>query len=392
MTRLSLVLAAALIMAVAGCASSRGDAGGESLADPAARVPAQGEVQVRSSLDTEVDNFLATTPPPTVNRTPGALATMSVLDTEVGDRIDDNDTERYFTLKRRGSLKGPLGLARMGNELSLPAMTKPDSWFHAAAAEKAEDKYAPPKVTPPHPSHKVPANLAEQATDPSAVLAQLGFFYWNSRAEGTHDTSNTFLFQPVLPVLGKHGNVLRPALPIVSTPGADGVTGFGDLFDLDVKIMNAKKASYGFGGVLSIPIASDDKLGSGKWELGPAFLYLYKGIPKNILGLILYNMWSIAGEGGRENVNKLIFQIVWVKHFKWGYIGWTDQTGIVDWQNDAALSFPVGLRFGKVWMGHTPLNAAVQPYYTFNEQGPDTFGLKFSATWIMRKWFQPKKK
>jgi hypothetical protein len=139
-----------------------------------------------------------------------------------------------------------------------------------------------PQVKPAHPNHKSSINLAEQATDPSAILTQLGFFYWSQETEGGGADSNTstFLFQPVLPM--SKGNVLRPALPIISTPGPNSVSGIGDLFLLDALMFQVPNATWGIGQVVSLPTATNDALGSGKCELGLDALYTYKGMTPKI--------------------------------------------------------------------------------------------------------------
>jgi hypothetical protein len=246
----------------------------------------------------------------------------------------------------------------------------------------AQDEHPP--VQPPHPNHKVPVNAAEQATDPSAILTQLGLFYWTGNQKNSDQTTDTFLFQPVLPM--SKNNVLRPALPVIRSNGPTGKeTAVGDLFVLDAFMFQIPNATWGIGPVASLPTASKDQFGSEKYELGVTAIYIYKGIPKNILGILGYNLWSVAGESSRQDVNKFEFQPIWVSHFKWGYIGWTDQTAVIDWENDD-WSFPVGLRFGKVFKGKTPLNIAIEPYYTFNDVGGNEYGFRLGVTFVKPGW------
>jgi hypothetical protein len=249
-------------------------------------------------------------------------------------------------------------------------------------------------VEPAHPTHKTPANAAEAATDPSAILTQLGFFYWTDISDGGGSEGQTALFQPVLPLTKT--NVLRPALPFLATPSPDRVTGMGDLFLLDAFFFQIPKATIGFGPVASLPTATDDSLGTGKYSLGFDFMFLYKGFKKNLWGFMFYPQWSVAGDSDRSDVGTLTFQLIWVKHTKWGYFGWTDQTGSVNFEEDNRLSFPIGLRFGKVFAakgGNTLINLAVQPYYTYVQdsaltEANDVYGIKFSATFIKPKWLK----
>ena len=229
------------------------------------------------------------------------------------------------------------------------------------------------------------AALAKAATDPSAVLAQLGFFFWTESSSDNKNIANTGLFQPVLPLSKK--NVLRPALPVIITGGPNGKTGIGDLFLLDVQIEKVSTGSFGWGGVASLPIATEDTMGTGKWSAGPMFMYMNKTLPKDLLGILAYQEWSFAGKSDRNDVSKFTFQPIWVHHTGWGYVGWTDLIATIDFENDNQFSFPVGLRFGTVFHAKTPLNVNVQPYYTFNNKGKDdVWGIKFSATFIKPGW------
>jgi hypothetical protein len=132
-----------------------------------------------------------------------------------------------------------------------------------------------PQVKPAHPAHKSSVNLAEQATDPSAILTQMGFFYWNQWTEGggTDSQSSTFLFQPVLPMT--KSNVLRPALPILQSSGPGGESGIGDLFLLDAFMFQVPHGTWGVGPVVTLPTATNDALGAGKYQLGLDALYIY---------------------------------------------------------------------------------------------------------------------
>jgi hypothetical protein len=245
---------------------------------------------------------------------------------------------------------------------------------------------------PVHPTHKVGAasegaSLAEKATDPSAILTQMSFQFFTENTKDDRGLATTGIFQPILPLTS--GMILRPTLPIVTTGGTDGVTGIGDLFLLDLFLHNVNKATFGVGPVATVPTATSDALGGKKWTIGPNFLFLFKGVPKNLFGILIYNEWSFAGDTDRAKVNRLSFQPVYTLHTSWGYIGWNDLPATIDWENDNALSFPVGPRIGKVWMGKTPVNLSAQLYYRINNHGREnSWGFKAEATLIMPTWLQ----
>jgi hypothetical protein len=237
------------------------------------------------------------------------------------------------------------------------------------------------------PEHAVGGNMAEAATDPSAPLLQLSFYYWGTYPEGTsRNDADVFLFQPILPLTKK--NILRPALPFVTSPEPDRKAGLGDLFALDLQLFPTKKNVFGVGAAATFPTASDDLLGAGKFSLGPVALWLYKGVPKTLLGILAYNQTSVAGDDDRNGVSVLSVQPIVVKHFKWGYIGWTDVMATVDWRHDNRFMIPAGMRFGKVFKGKTPWNIAVSPIWYFHEgccgvSDNDSWGIKFQATAIL---------
>ena len=225
------------------------------------------------------------------------------------------------------------------------------------------------------------ASLAAASTDPSAVLTQFQNFVWTTGTSDDNNIANTYLLQAVLPM--SKSNVLRPALPVVNTPGK---TGIGDLFLLDVFLFPIKSGALGFGPVASVPIGVDE-FSSNKWQAGPVGLYVNKTQKKFIFGGMVYNQWSFAGKSSASSVNLMNFQPIFVYQTAWGYVGWTDQVASIDWKNDNKSSIPLGLRFGKVYPSKTPLNVAVGFYYTLNNKGRDnTFGIKFQATFIKPKW------
>ena len=225
------------------------------------------------------------------------------------------------------------------------------------------------------------ASLAEAATDPSAILTQFQNFFWTTGNSDDNNISNTYLMQPVLPLSKK--NVLRPALPVVNTSGK---TGIGDLFLLDIVLNPVKTGTWGWGIAGSVPIGADE-FTTDKWQAGPTLLYMNKTNKKFLWGILGYNQWSFAGKSSASDVNIFTFQPIYVYHTKWGYWGWTDQTATIDWEHDNRTSFPLGLRFGKVFSGKTPLNAAVGFYYTLNNKDREnTFGVKFTATFIKPTW------
>jgi len=88
-------------------------------------------------------------------------------------------------------------------------------------------------------------------------------------------------------------------------PG-DHVFGIGDLTHASfLTAPSSGKVIWGYGAMLSIPIASDSSLGSGKWSAGPAFRFVYRSGPWN-LGMFGGQIWSFAGSSNRGDISQLI--------------------------------------------------------------------------------------
>ena len=145
-----------------------------------------------------------------------------------------------------------------------------------------------------------PEEIAKAATDPSAVLTQFQNFFWTTGSSDDRNISNTYLFQPVLPLSKK--NVFRPALPLISTSGK---TAIGDLFLLDAVLNQVKTGTWGWGVAGSVPIGAKE-YSTEKWQAGPMLLYMNKTSSKVLWGILGYNQWSFAGKSAAADVNELL--------------------------------------------------------------------------------------
>ena len=66
--------------------------------------------------------------------------------------------------------------------------------------------------------------------------------------------------------------------------------------------VGAGKFVWGAGFDITVPTATEDVLGTGKWSGGPGLLGAYLG-PKWKLGALGMHFWDFAGDGDREDVN-----------------------------------------------------------------------------------------
>ena len=98
-----------------------------------------------------------------------------------------------------------------------------------------------------------------------------------------------------------------PGRPGNPEPGSgDRVFGVGDLTQLAlVQPPPVGRFLWGAGAVVIAPIASDVRLGSGKWSVGPAVRVVYRPGQWNVGG-IAANYRSVAGDADRADVHQLL--------------------------------------------------------------------------------------
>jgi len=230
------------------------------------------------------------------------------------------------------------------------------------------------EVGPGHPS-KQP--LQAQATNPNAPLIQLNIFNTSGPIEGAGGSwGNQLLIQPVIPIKPLRwfpiAQILRPSVPVITSPDPGRVTGLGDIAFFDVLVPDHHVwGSWGIGAAFVFPSATDDKLGAGKWQLGPAVTVLFQKIPNVQLGLIVQNPISVAGDSGRPSVNQLLLQPIAQYNFPKGwYTSIGDFTWSFDWEDGGAATIPLALQIGRVVaIGGLNWNLAMEGEYTVANAG-----------------------
>ncbi len=133
---------------------------------------------------------------------------------------------------------------------------------------------------------------------------------------GPHNGSkNTLNFQPVIPIkLSANLNLItRYIIPIVDQRDvADKDTHEFGLSDATVSAFFSPSHPkggliWGIGPALLIPIATNDYLSTKKFGVGPTALVLKQG-GGNTMGFLVNQIWSVAGDKERQDVNQLFLQ------------------------------------------------------------------------------------
>ena len=157
-------------------------------------------------------------------------------------------------------------------------------------------------------SDEIAKELANPNTALTSLKLQSQYFSFDGDLPGADDLDMLKLFlQPTLPFPLANGYTLwvRPGVPlIIDQPTFDAEerkleekSGLGDI-TLDVQygttLANGFLWSIGFSSVF--PTASDEKLGSEQWAMGPGFQLGYL-TEKVIIGGFVNHQWDVAGDG-----------------------------------------------------------------------------------------------
>jgi hypothetical protein len=185
--------------------------------------------------------------------------------------------------------------------------------------------------------------------------------------------ANQFLLRGLIPSdLGGLPQLMRFTLPIATAPEfPDGyVTGLGDLTLMDIFILPKKgDVTFGVGPLVVLPTATDESLGSGKWQVGGAGVVVAPQDWGLLAGLITYQS-SFAGQSDREDVNLFTFQPIVNVNLTDGW--YVRSSAIWNFNLESGTSYiPVGLGIGKVFApdkGIT-MNAFVEPQYSVWHDG-----------------------
>jgi hypothetical protein len=235
-------------------------------------------------------------------------------------------------------------------------------------------------------------SLQAKAADPTEPLVQLTID--NDLAvsnRGGTGVAHQLLVQPVIPLPPFErfpvGQIIRPSIPVITTPGPDRVTGLGDITLFDIFLPRRFSwGALGAGPVFVFPSATDDRLGQGKWQLGPASVLIYEAIPHLQLGMILQNPISFAGDGDRPGVNSLQVQPIAQYNLPSGwYVSVGDFTWSFDWKNGGKATIPLALQAGRVMpIFGQQWNLGLEPFYVVAHDGPSPrWGFRFGISLLL---------
>lgn len=217
--------------------------------------------------------------------------------------------------------------------------------------------------------------LAKAAQNPLASIVTLPMQANFNDGVGPNDRRFFNLnIQPVVPVKGEKWNLItRTIIPVNSVPQATTESEFG-IGDTTLQLLFTPASPgdliWGVGPVLLLPTASNPQvLGSEKFGIGPAGIVFYQ-TGQWTMGGIATNIWSVAGESDRDDIN--LFSLQYFVNYNLGD-GWavgTVPTITANWEADSdnRWTIPWGLQVSKVTkIGSQPVNLLVG-YYKNSER------------------------
>jgi hypothetical protein len=233
--------------------------------------------------------------------------------------------------------------------------------------------------------------LAMDVQNPVSDLWRFGFNY--STRFGTGPTNSTInnvnLVSNTTRQFGQWSLINRLIVPLIYLPksvpdapsGDSGRSvGLGDIEWTSFLARDESKRWFksigGLGPTIIFKTATDDRMGQGKWTIGPTLAIATITDPW-VNGVLVRNLWSFAGDSERPNVNLFVLQPFVNYNFPGGWYLSSAPIISANWEADSRnrWTVPIGGGFGKVLFrgARNPINLRFQSFYFIEkpDSGPD---------------------
>lgn len=172
-----------------------------------------------------------------------------------------------------------------------------------------------------------------------------------------------------------------------------GIAGFGDMTPtFFFSSSKPHKLITGVGPMFALPTATSRVLGQGKFSIGPSVLVMAQ--PGHwTLGTLVNNLWSVAGDSDRSDVNQMSLQYFVNYNLKKGWYLSSAPIILANWKGSSGnvWTVPFGGGVGRVTrLGFQPVNVSAQFYgNAAYPTGGSPWSMRLSIAFLFPKMPKP---
>ena len=322
------------------------------------------------------------------------------------------ETNSSLSFKGNQLVLTPLGSAPRTTAAPAPQAAAGQLKFVSAKEQPAESapSDAPDQAKPPAAAPETVASeeakaaaLAKASQNPVSDL--ISFPLQNNTAFGIgpyERAQNVLNIQPVIPLhITKNWNVItRTIWPQIFQPNpsqpTQGWTGFGDLNPtFFLSPAKPSKVIWAVGPTFVLPTATAAQLGQGKFSLGPGVVLL--STPGHwVLGVLINNVWSVAGPHERAVVNQFLMQYFINYNMKKGWFLVTAPVVTANWRASSGnvWNVPFGGGVGRIMkLGFQPVSIQTQFFgNAVHPAGASPWGMRLEIALLFPKFTKEQEK
>ncbi len=231
--------------------------------------------------------------------------------------------------------------------------------------------------------------LADKLSNPVASMISLPFQNNTDWGIGNYNGSrNTLNIQPVVPFkLSSSLNLItRYIVPVIDQRDVTGAGthqfGLGDatVSGFFSPAQSKNGLIWGAGPALLLPTATNDYLGTKKFGVGPTALVL-KQARGNTVGVLVNQLWSVAGSSDRDDVSQLFVQPFFAHSFTSGASVGANMEWTQNWMASTTTLFLNPTVSGITKLGKQPMQMVIGPRIPL--AGPDNSKAKFGVRAVL---------
>jgi len=239
------------------------------------------------------------------------------------------------------------------------------------------------------------AEIAKKLANPIGALISVPFQNNMDVAIGDYNGSrNTLNFQPIVPfsLSEKYSLITRYIVPIIAQYDITGEnTSQIGLADALVSgwISNAVVKNgfvWGLGAAFLVPTATDELLGTKKLGIGPTAIAL-KQTKGWTFGILVNQIWSVAGDAERSDVNQMYLQPFITHNWKSGSGLTINSETTLNWEANSTTSYINVMAGGLTKFGNQLVQLQIGPriQVAAPEGSKSPFGVRAAAIFVFPK-------